>query len=188
MGDKRLTWTHHPTWSVPADATDDTEGYGGSASIEGDTLVISPPSKKDFWRRTCVSAFRSVCCSGMCTQHVRVRVCVCVCVCACVRVTVSGGVGSMMLHSCYCKHRLRACPPNLHATVWREGLTNESCHHFVCAPSSLRRYRFYEPTMIKGTSPAYRVRSYPVCTSRAHLCAGHAMYPHAAPRYPFPNS
>lgn len=55
--DPRLVWLKGQSpdsWSadLPDDAGPETEGFGGSSEVTGDQLVIIPPSKKDYWRRT----------------------------------------------------------------------------------------------------------------------------------------
>ena len=57
FGDPRLTWLYDPSgWedSLPADADEETEGFGGGATVapDGRSLQLRPPAKKDFWRRT----------------------------------------------------------------------------------------------------------------------------------------
>jgi regulation of enolase protein 1 (concanavalin A-like superfamily) len=49
--DPRLEWLNEPSsWGVKASCDD--EGYGGSHAVQPSKLVLTPPSKKDFWRRT----------------------------------------------------------------------------------------------------------------------------------------
>ena len=57
FGDPRLTWLYDPSgWedSLPANADEETEGFGGGATVsaDGSSLQLRPPAKKDFWRRT----------------------------------------------------------------------------------------------------------------------------------------
>lgn len=50
--DDRLEWLHHPSsWNV-VDVSGEAEGAGGSADVFDETLVLRPPSKKDFWSKT----------------------------------------------------------------------------------------------------------------------------------------
>ena len=60
FNDPRLTWLKGQSpdsWAagLPDGAGPETEGFGGSSEVSGGsdtTLVITPPSKKDYWRRT----------------------------------------------------------------------------------------------------------------------------------------
>ena len=57
FSDQRLSWLNHPgKWrdELPAGADSETEGFGGSAEVaaDGSKLTLTPPAKKDFWRRT----------------------------------------------------------------------------------------------------------------------------------------
>ena len=53
QGFNGMEWINHPAkW--PEAKTVEAEGYGGNTEMAdgGSTLVLSPPSKKDFWRKT----------------------------------------------------------------------------------------------------------------------------------------
>jgi len=51
--DTRFRWLNDPTkWVVPDESDPSTEGFGGSFTVTPSNLTLSPPSKKDFWRRT----------------------------------------------------------------------------------------------------------------------------------------
>ena len=50
-----MSWFNEPSkWETNFESEVDTEGYGGSFEIleDGQELVLRPPAKKDFWRKT----------------------------------------------------------------------------------------------------------------------------------------
>jgi len=51
--DARMHWLNDPTkWAVPSSCSPSTEGYGGAFLVTPTALTLTPPSKKDYWRRT----------------------------------------------------------------------------------------------------------------------------------------
>lgn len=49
--DPRLEWLNEPSsWGEKESC--DEEGFGGSCTVEEKQMTLTPPSKKDFWRRT----------------------------------------------------------------------------------------------------------------------------------------